>query len=286
MEVESWPEPESPEVEGESWARAGESRGGGGVGPSRRVPGWRWRVGPSRRVPGWRWRVGLSRRVPRWSSRVGPSRRVPRWRWRVDPSRRVPRWRWRVGPSRKVPRWSSRVGPNRKVPRWSSRVGPSRRVPRWSSRVGPSRRVPRLSWRWGVGPSRRVPSLSWRWRVGPRGSSQEQPKKENYTKYVTFIVTSQWGVVVHTLEYAENYEQKILIFIYVTHPRSGRPEVRATRGAGDPRSELPEERATRTELPWSIAQATQTEMQIPYLVYLKQQFCRQRRGKECDGTGI
>ena len=69
-------------------------------------------------------------------------------------------------------------------------------------------------------------------------------------------------------------------------PRSGLPEVRATRGAGYPRCGLPEERATRIELPWSIAQATQTEMQIPYLVYLKRHFCRQRRGKECDGTGI
>ena len=60
--------------------------------------------------------------------------------------------------------------------------------------------------------------------VGPRGSSQEQPKKENYTKYVTFIVTSQWGAVVHAIKYAENYEQKILIFIYVTRPRGSSQE--------------------------------------------------------------
>ena len=152
------------------------------------------RCGVGRRVwsERWRWRVGPSRRVPRWSSRVGPSRRVPRWSSRVDPSRRVPRWSSRVSPSRRVPRWNSRVGPSRRVPRWSSRVGLSRRVPRWSSRVGPSRRVP---------------SLSRRWRVGPRGSSQEQPtKKENYIKHFTCIVTRQWGVVLHTIKYTENYE--------------------------------------------------------------------------------
>ena len=118
----------------------------------------------------------------------------------------------------------ARAGESRGGGGGGGRVGPSRRVPRWSSRVSPSRRVPSLSWRWRVSPSRRVPSLSWRWRVGPRGSSQEQPKKENYTKYVTFIVTSQWGAVVHAIKYAENYEQKILIFIYVTRPRGSSQE--------------------------------------------------------------
>ena len=65
VEVESWPEPESPEVEVESWPEP-ESRGGGGgrVGPSRRVPRWRWELA----------RAGESRGGALESARAGESR--------------------------------------------------------------------------------------------------------------------------------------------------------------------------------------------------------------------
>ena len=116
---------------------------------------------------------------------------------RVGPSRRVPRWRWEL----------ARAGESRGGALESARAGESRA----SAGGGESARAGESRASAGGGES-------------ARGAAPRSSQKKNYTKYVTFIVTSQWGVVVHAIKYAENYEQKILIFIYVTRLRGSSQE--------------------------------------------------------------